>query len=283
MSSDLFRTRDHVADFDDKVAEYARQSAEVRSSLRKVTDIAYGPHPGQRLDIFSPTTNDGPLPVHMFVHGGYWRMFSKDDFSYIARTVTKAGGIAVVIDHTLMPAVRLADVVSQVRAARQWVQANITRYGGDAARFTVSGHSAGAHLAAFLFTADQLDPPHAALLLGGVYDIRPLQQSFLQPLIGLTDDEVSGLSPVDHVFHGGISVDILYGGRETDPFQTQAKRMGQRFSDCGCAVNVSALLDSDHMSSVLELGSPDSEASQRLTSLITGEPVYAGPPARTFI
>ena len=49
--------------------------------------------------------------------------------------------------------------------------------------------------------------------------------------------------------------------------------MGQRFSDCGCVVNVGALRDSDHMSSVLELGSPDGQAGRRLTLLITGEPV----------
>src|SRR6187402_17313 len=98
-AADLFRTRDHVPDFDDKVKQYALLSDDVRRSLRAQLDIAYGPQPGQKLDIFLPGREGNALPVHMFIHGGYWRMFSKDDFSYIARTVTAAGAIAVVIDY----------------------------------------------------------------------------------------------------------------------------------------------------------------------------------------
>ncbi|MEP9386288.1 alpha/beta hydrolase [Mesorhizobium sp. KR9-304] len=272
MSIDLFRTRDHVPDFDDKVLEYKRLSAETRNELQVIADVTYGPAPGQRLDVFVPSSASSAkragLPVHIFIHGGYWRMFSKDDFSYVARTIVGAGAIAVVLDHDLMPSVRLADVVRQVRDAKTWVLENIHFYGGDASRLTVSGHSAGAHLATFLFTEDEEVPPRAALLLGGVYNIRPLRQSFLQPLIQLTDDEVSQFSPIDKHFQPRVETVILYGERETAPFHAQAGGLAWQIKQAGCDVSLSALTDADHMSSVLDLGFPDREAGARLSSLI---------------
>ena len=271
MPTDPFRTRDHVPDFDEKVREYERKSAEVRSSLRMESDIPYGPHPAQKLDLFFPNSEGSALPVHMFIHGGYWRMFSKDDFSYIARTVTDAGAIAVIIDYALMPAVRLAEIVGQVRSAKAWVTNNIGRRRGDPERLTVSGHSAGAHLATSLFTRGQEDPPCGVLLLGGVYDIGPLRHSFLQPLIGLTDDEVRQFSPVNYEFQDGIGVDILYGERETEPFHTQAARLARRLSEQGCKVRLKSLRGSDHMSSVLDMGVLSTEAGEALTSVISGQ------------
>ena len=125
MAIDLFRTRDHVPDFDEKVLEYKRLSAETRNELQVIADLPYGPASGQRLDLFVPTSVSSAkragLPVHIFIHGGYWRMFSKDDFSFVARTVVSAGAIAVVLDYDLMPSVRLAEVVRQVREAKNWV------------------------------------------------------------------------------------------------------------------------------------------------------------------
>src|SRR5687768_6015128 len=179
-------------------------------------------------------------------------MFSKDDFSYVARTIVGAGAIAVVLDYDLMPSVRLADVVRQVRDAKTWVAENISRYGGNASRLTVSGHSAGAHLATFLFTEGEKAPPRGALLLGGVYNIRPLRESFLQPLILLTDDEVSQFSPIDKRFLPRVDSVILYGERETMPFHAQAGGLAWQLKDAGCDVSLSALVGADHMSSVLD-------------------------------
>jgi arylformamidase len=267
-AADLFRTRDHVPDFDDKVKQYALLSDDVRRSLRAQLDIAYGPQPGQKLDIFLPDGEGNALPVHMFIHGGYWRMFSKDDFSYIARTVTAAGAIAVVIDYGLMPDIRLAEIVEQVRAAKSWITDNISRYGGNAKRLTVSGHSAGAHLATSLLTLGQHEPPLGVLLLGGVYDIGPLQQSFLQPLIGITDEEVREFSPVNYCYQSGIAVEILYGEKETNPFRAQALDLAQRLTEHGCHVRLRVLEARDHMSSMLDLGLEDTEAADVLKALI---------------
>ena len=122
----------------------------------------------RRLDLFFPPERSGPLPVHLFVHGGYWRMFSKSDYSYIADTITRAGAIAVIVDYALMPSVRMATIVEQATRAKRWVLTNIRSYGGDPDQFTISGHSAGAHLATFLFSGARIPSRvRAALLLGG--------------------------------------------------------------------------------------------------------------------
>jgi arylformamidase len=273
LTTDPFRTRDHVADFDDKIVAYRDRSAAARARLRTAA-VPTGDAEGEALDLFFPsaeaTHGDAPRPVHLFIHGGYWRMFSKDDFSYVADTVTAAGAIAAVLDYALMPAVRLADIVGQVRRARRWIAENIAAHGGDPARVTVSGHSAGAHLATFLFTADEPDPVAGALLLGGLYDLRPLQASFLQPLIGLTDDEVTSLSPIDHRHSPATRVTVLRGARETAPFHAQAEAFAGHLAHNGADVVSVALADADHMSSVLDLGTPDTEAGRHLVALITG-------------
>ena len=276
MTTDPFRTRDHVADFDDKIVAYRDRSAATRARLRTVT-VRTGDAEGEALDLFFPGPDthagagDAARPVHLFIHGGYWRMFSKDDFSFVADTVTAAGAIAAVLDYALMPAVRLSDIVDQVRRARRWIADNIAAHGGDPARVTVSGHSAGAHLATFLFTADQPDPVTGALLLGGLYDLRPLQASFLQPLIGLTDDEVATLSPIGHRHSAATRVMVLWGARETAPFHEQAKAFAGHLADQGADVVSVALTDADHMSSALDLGAPDTEAGRHLVALIAGE------------
>ena len=110
-ASDPFRIRDHLADFDDIVSDMVNRSEATRAAVPMLADIAYGHGPNETIDLFFPPGRRHGLPVHMFVHGGYWRMFSKRDFSYVANTVTKAGAIAIIIDYALMPTVRMAVIV----------------------------------------------------------------------------------------------------------------------------------------------------------------------------
>ncbi|TIV99988.1 MAG: alpha/beta hydrolase, partial [Mesorhizobium sp.] len=86
MAKDPFRTRDHVVEFDDIVAEIRRRSAETQAKVPMVADVAYGRDSAETVDLFFPEGKRDRLPVHMFIHGGYWRMFSKNDYSYIAET-----------------------------------------------------------------------------------------------------------------------------------------------------------------------------------------------------
>lgn len=270
MPKDPFRIRDHVTEFDDIVAEIVRKSAETRAKVPMVPDVAYGPDAIETADLFFPQGRRDRLPVHMFIHGGYWRMFSKRDYSYVAETVTNAGAIAVVVDYALMPAVRMATIVDQVRRARKWVGEQIANYGGDPGLLTVSGHSAGAHLATMLFN-DGSRPSgiKAAMLLGGLYDLRPLQTSFLAGEIAITDDEAGRLSPIDHRFDRSVAVEISVGADETPPFHSQAAAFIEHLEKQGLTVSRTSLAGANHMSSVRDLGLAGTEAAASLARVLT--------------
>lgn len=232
-------------------------------------NIRYGEAPAETLDLFFPEGDAANLPVHIYIHGGYWRMFSKDDYSLVANSVTKAGAIAVVVGYSLMPGVRMATIVHQVRRAKAWVVDNISRYGGDPKRLSVSGHSAGAQLASLLFTADQKPSSvRAALLLGGLYDLKPLQKSFLKQEIALTDEEVSSWSPLRHDFDPATEVSILVGARETPPFHQQANAFAQRLHKQGSKVAQKIIVTRNHMNSARDLGDPTSLTGRCLMEVV---------------
>jgi arylformamidase len=267
--ADPFRIRDHVADFDAIVGDIVARSAATRERLAMAVDIAYGAGPSETVDLFFPAVRRPGMPVHMFIHGGYWRMFSKRDYSCIADTITAAGAIAVIVDYALMPAVRMATLVDQVRRMRDWVVAHIAEHGGEPNRLTVSGHSAGAHLASFLFTRDPT-PSHirAALLLGGLYELEPLRSSFLQAEIGLTDPEVAAFTPMTQNHDPATEVTVLIGADETPPFHDLADRFAERLRSQGLAVSRADLAGRNHMDSIRDLAIPGSDAGQCLIELI---------------
>ncbi|KQT44625.1 hypothetical protein ASG43_15025 [Aureimonas sp. Leaf454] len=264
-ATDLFRTRDHVADFDKLVSGYAETSAATRLRRRSVLGVPYGPGAGETLDVFLPEAGPCPAPVHVFVHGGYWRMFAKEDFSFIAEAVLPDGAIAVVIDHALMPGVRMAHIVDQVRRALRWVADHIERYGGDPAALSVSGHSAGAHLCCWLLCSDADVPPiRSALLLSGLYDLAPLQSSFLQDLIGLTDGEVQRWSPLGAGFRTTAKICVAVGEWETSPFHEQARRMTDHLTLQSVAARLERLPATDHMTAVRDLAIPGTPAAHAI-------------------
>ncbi|ANN61048.1 alpha/beta hydrolase [Mesorhizobium sp. 2RAF45] len=269
MQKDPFRTRDHVADFDDIVADIVARSTATRATLPMVANVAYGNGAAERLDLFFPPVGRKNIPVHIFIHGGYWRMFSRGDYSYVANTVTKAGAIAVIVDYALMPEFRMAAIVEQVRRAKQWVLDNIVDHGGDPARISVSGHSAGAHLATFLFEKTPMPSRiRAALLLGGLYDLKPLQRSFLEPLIGITDEEAAAFTPMTRRHDPKTAVTILVGDQETQPFHQQAADFGTLLRAQGHGVRDLRLNDRNHMNSVRDLGIVGTQAGDCLMQTI---------------
>ena len=65
-----YNNRLKVANAAEMLAWYASESETTRRKLDCRLEVAYGPCPGETLDIF-PATGQRPAPVHVFIHGGY--------------------------------------------------------------------------------------------------------------------------------------------------------------------------------------------------------------------
>lgn len=265
---DPFRTRDHVSDFDDYVTLYRERSDRTRSGLENKLDLPFGDAPGERVDLFFPASRSPLAPIHLFIHGGYWRMFDKADFSFVADTVCAAGGIAAIANYDLMPQVRMEAIVGQVRRCATWLTENADSFGGDAGRLTVSGHSAGGHLSCFLAAGGSPVRPIAILSLSGLYDLSPLRQSFLQPELNLSDDEVARFSPVTRSYDPTSRIALMVGGDETPPFHEQAEDLQRALRKQGCTVSLDTVPGANHMSLVAQLADADSMPGRAVTAMV---------------
>ncbi len=265
---DPFRTRDHVHDFDAYVEAYGRRSALTREWCRARMDIAYGPGEFEKLDLFFPEGEVRRAPIHLFIHGGYWRMFDKKDYGFVADTIVAAGGIAAVTNYDLMPSVRMETLVKQVRKAARWLVDNAISFGGNPENLTISGHSAGAHLCSFLLDVESPVQPKGAMMLSGIYDLAPLQESFLQSEINLTDEEIGRFSPLRLHYRAFGPVEVMAGENETAPFHEQARAMAEVLRRDGVMTTVHSISGANHMSIVLGLGDRRTSVGRALTDLL---------------
>lgn len=144
--------------------------------------IAFGPDPRQALDVYAPEKGSN-LPVIMFFYGGSWSSGARGDYEFAARALAAQGFVVVIPDYRLVPQVRYPAFIEDGAAALAWTAANIAQYRGDPARIAVSGHSAGAYIAAMLaleprwLAAHKLPPSSIKALatLAGPFDFAPFK------------------------------------------------------------------------------------------------------------
>ena len=271
---DPFRIRAHVADFDRLSAGYASASHATRARLSAELDLAYGDHPDEKLDLFFPPVRQPNMPVHLFVHGGYWRANTRTNYAFLAEPIVAAGAIAAIIDYSLMPKARMAKLVDQVRRAAAWLAANAARFGGDGTALSASGQSAGAHLVSYLAakapheTHFPKTPIRSLLLVSGIYDLGPITRSFLQAEIGLTQDEVMQWSPEEAQQSPDTRLTLAVGADETEPFLIQQQDLAFAAAARGAPVERVTLHRLNHMTILTAMGTPGMPMADLLVNCI---------------
>ena len=104
-----------------------------------------------RLDIYSPKTIAGPLPVVLWIHGGHWARGSKEQRQPVDLV---AHGYAVVsIEYRLSGEAPFPAQIEDCKAAVRWLRANAATYHLDPDHIGAWGHSAGGYLGALLGTS----------------------------------------------------------------------------------------------------------------------------------
>ena len=118
-------------------------------------DLAYGPDPAQRLDVYRPA-NAQNAPVIFMVHGGGWARGDKSAAGVVNNKVAHwlpKGYVVVSVGYRMVPQVTPLGEADDVAKALAYVQDKARSWGADPSRIVVMGHSAGAHLVA-LVSAD---------------------------------------------------------------------------------------------------------------------------------
>jgi acetyl esterase len=122
-----------------------------RYGVEVVRDVAYGPlGRANLLDIYRPSSGQkggAKLPAVLYIHGGGFRILSKDTHWMMALPFARRGYVVFNINYRLAPENPYPAAIEDACRAYQWVAANLETWGGDPERFVLAGESAGANLA----------------------------------------------------------------------------------------------------------------------------------------
>ena len=232
---------------------YRDESAAAYAALPEVQTLAYGERPSQTLDLVLPAVQS-PVPLHVFIHGGYWQELSKKE-SFFAAQGTLSQGIAfAALDYTLAPDADIDAIVAEVVAALRYLRAQADDLGIDAKCIVVSGSSAGAHLAAMAsLELGAQEQPAGLVLLSGIYDLRPLLGTYVNDALGMDEASATRNSPVLRAPSAFPACGIAWAANDTDEFKRQSRQFAQALRGAGRDVQMLEMLGRNHFDIVHDL------------------------------
>ena len=231
----------------------------------RTSDIAYGPAPLMTLDVYPPLEIQSPQPVQVYLHGGYWRSRDKEEFAFIGAAMAKAGLLAVVMNYPLCPAVTLDAVVDASRTGFEWIYGNIAAYGGSPDRIALSGHSAGAHLAAAIIAHDwtqhglPANPLRGAVLVSGIYDPAPARYTTVNADLHLTPELAERYNYLHHQPIVECPVHVIVGGGEPAGWIAQSAEYAAHMEAAGLPTQYMQSGSENHFSLLDQYRDPTSD------------------------
>lgn len=255
------------------LSDYRARSRAAMLRLPPPTLLRYGPDDAQRIVLFEPTDGATDMLV-VYFHGGYWQELSPDDslfpaVHFIARRVAYAA-----VGYTLAPRATLRQIVEQAAEAVSALRRFTAASRMAAPRIVIAGSSAGAHLAAMLLTLDwgaratETPPFDGAILLSGIYDLRPLVGTYINEALQLDERDAFALSPQYRPLRAKVPVTVCWGEHETDEFRRQSRNLVGRLARNGLLCAAGEIPVRNHFDLVLDLGVAGSSLDRRIASLL---------------
>ena len=126
-----------------------------RHGLEVLRDIPYLPYGGQDhlLDVYRPKDRRGPLPALLYLHGGGFRILSKESHWVMCLAFARRGVVVFNANYRLGPRHLYPAAHQDACSALEWVSRNAGAYGADPGKLLMAGESAGANLTAALAIA----------------------------------------------------------------------------------------------------------------------------------
>lgn len=251
-----YNTRLWAVDFEDTLARHKRLGEAVRARPGALLAIPWGARPRQRLDVFLPAGDRGPLLVH--IHGGFWqyRTSGKEGSSFLAPAFVQRGVAFSALQYELCPDVSMDEMVEQMREAVLWIERRLPGLGYTPDRIVLIGHSAGAHLAAMLALTDwerlgaRRNLVAAICGVSGIYDLRPLVSTYFNAALRLDPESAARNSPIDALRPDAPPMLLAAGELESGEFKRQMNRFAEAARKQGIATRTFALARRDHYAAI---------------------------------
>ena len=213
--------------------------------------LAYGPLPRQCYDWFAAGPADAP--TYVFIHGGYWQYCAKEDFAFIARGPLARGFNVVLAEYTLAPDASMTQIVEEIGALLDHLQADRDGLGMAGRPLCLSGHSAGGHLTAMYRSHAVVSH---AMPISALVDLEPISLGALNDKLQLTTREVASFSPLLHIAPGAPTT-VVVGDAELPELVRHSREYAAQCQQRGETARYVPVPGGNHFSVLEDLASPD--------------------------
>ncbi len=201
------------------------------------------------LDLYLPGDRGAKVPLLIFIHGGFWEL-TDDDYRIgpaLAANLVKYDVAVALVRYRLAPAYRHPIQAEDVTAGVADLIKMADVYGYDRHHIFLSGHSAGAHLAALValdrryFARRQLNTTSLAgvIAVSGLYDLAPhhdvsvQQRLATQHAFGSEAALVESASPIRYVDLNAPPFLILTAAQDFQGFAEDATKFADALRRTG--------------------------------------------------
>ncbi len=255
---DAYANAPYIPGADDYPGKWQDRAAAFRANARARPDLAYGPHPRQKFDLFLPEGAAQGLVV--FVHGGYWLKFDRRMWSHLAAGPLAWGWAVAMPSYRLAPEVHIAEITQDVHKAVAAAAAEV------AGPIVMAGHSAGGHLVARMLcpdvglTAEVADRLERVMPISGLSDLRPLIHTAMNGDLRMDLSEARAESPALCANPLPVPVIAWVGGAERPVFLDQSRWL----SDAWPQTELHVEAGRHHFDVIEGLETPDSHLTRAL-------------------
>jgi acetyl esterase/lipase len=261
-------------------------------SVRVVRDLVYSGSADDgtgknRLDLYLPEGKTS-FPVLVSLHGGALLEGDKNGQAFVGEAFASAGIGTAVVNYHLSPQVSHPRHVQDAAASVAWVKKHIRDYGGDPDQVFVTGHSAGAYLAALLavdaryLQAEGLSPRDVRgfALVSGFFWVERVAPDRPKSVWGNDEAAWIDASPAHKVGPAVPPTLLLYADGD-DPWRRQqnVEMAGALRAAGNSQVAIAEIAGRDHGSIWAGLATPGDDVAERIRRFIEMQVVQGSPPA----
>jgi arylformamidase len=273
MMNSLYRGMDRAAldlaynnvraepDYQAIMGRFKEQSEAIYRSVEVRRDIRYGSQPRQRFDWLS--CGKEAAPTFVFIHGGYWQNYVKDDLAFVARGPLERGFNVVLAEYTLAPEASMTEIVGEIGLLLGFLQSDTSEAGFGGRPVCVCGHSAGGQLAALYRNHPGIT---LTVCVSALFDLEPISLSWLNDKLKLTQQEVSRFSPLHHIDRGAPTM-VSVGMAELPELIRQSQRYATACEASGESVTFLPLPERRHFTILTDLADP---AGAHMAAIVDG-------------